>query len=166
MKVAGEKSLMQYLADLEAIKLTKIKEYCDKAVVTGKSAGTVKPKTATVETKEPTKVAEAPKRPVIKKPAATVGNNPAKKPAGKVAVKKSSVSSSKAIEEKIEKELSDEEVEELAASVLPPDVINGMIDSNWKTRLSAMESMIQVTQVFILMRYLAINSYCLSFFRF
>ena len=143
MKVAGEKALMPFLADLEAIKLTKIKEYCDKAVVVGKPAGGVKPKAAVVETKEPPKAAEAPKRAVIKKPTAVAGSNLAKKPAGKVALKKTSVSSSK-VEEKIEKELSDDEVEEKAAAVLPPDVISGMIDTNWKTRLGAMESMIQV----------------------
>ena len=57
MKVVGEKAVMQYVADLEAIKLTKIKEYCDKAVVAGKS------KTTASESKEPAKAAEAPKRP-------------------------------------------------------------------------------------------------------
>jgi len=165
MKVAGEKAIMPYLVDLEAIKLTKIKEYCDKAVVIGKPAGVAKPKAAVAEAKEPPKAAEAPKRAVIKKPTPAVGSNATKKTTGKVVVKKASVSNSKAVEEKNEKELSDEEVEEKAASVLPPDVVNGMIDSNWKTRLGAMESMIQVIQVFISSNFHQLT-YSLSFCRF
>merc|ERR1712071_127656 len=89
MKVVGEKAVMQYVADLEAIKLTKIKEYCDKAVVAGKS------KTTASESKEPAKAAEAPKLPaaVIKKPAAA-STNAAKKATGKVVVKKSTTAAS------------------------------------------------------------------------
>lgn len=39
-----------------------------------------------------------------------------------------------------ERDLTPEEVDEKAAELLPPDVCSGLIDSNWKTRLSAVES--------------------------
>lgn len=130
--------------------MAKIKECCEKAVVSGKPSGAAKPKTAPSmpESKEAApKIADAAqKRPgaVIKKPtAAASGSGPAKKPAGKTAVKKAAGANAK-VEEKIEKELSPEEVEEKAAAILPPDVITGITDANWKTRLGAMESMMQV----------------------
>lgn len=150
MKVVGEKLIMPFLPDLEAIKMTKIKECCEKAVISGKSSGAAKPKTApnVAESKEAaSKLADAAqKRPgaVIKKPTtAASGSGPAKKPAGKTVVKKAAGANAK-VEEKIEKELSPEEVEEKAAAILPPDVITGITDANWKTRLGAMESMMQV----------------------
>ena len=49
------------------------------------------------------------------------------------------------VEEKLERELTPEEADEKAAVVLPADVVSGIGDSNWKTRLGAMESMIQVS---------------------
>ncbi|XP_045035689.1 cytoskeleton-associated protein 5 [Daphnia magna] len=152
MKVVGEKVIMPFLPDLEAMKMAKIKECCEKAVVSGKPSGAAKPKTAPSmpESKEAApKIADAAqKRPgaVIKKPtAAASGSGPAKKPAGKTAVKKAAGANAK-VEEKIEKELSPEEVEEKAAAILPPDVITGITDANWKTRLGAMESMMQTIQ--------------------
>lgn len=39
-----------------------------------------------------------------------------------------------------ERDLTPEEVDEKAAELLPPDVVSGLIDANWKTRLSAVES--------------------------
>ena len=39
-----------------------------------------------------------------------------------------------------------EEVEEKAAAILPPEVMTGITDSNWKTRLSSMESLMQVIE--------------------
>lgn len=150
MKVVGEKVIMPFLPDLEAMKMAKIKECCEKAVVSGKSAGAAKPKAAAPDVKEPAKAADtAPKRPgpVIKKPvpatSSTGGSGPPKKAAGKAVVKKPAGSGGKP-EEKIEKELSPEDVDEKAAALLPPDVITGITDSNWKTRLGAMESMMQV----------------------
>lgn len=166
MKVVGEKIIMPFLPDLEAMKMAKIKECCEKAVIAGKpAAGGAKPKPAQPanEPKEApaSKAAEPPKRPgaVVKKPggpasgsAAQSKSAPAKAPAGKPAAKKAAAA--KAPEEKLEKELSPEEVDEKAAALLPPDVISGLTDSNWKTRLAAMESMMQVYRVasFILER--------------
>ena len=154
MKVVGEKVIMPFLPDLEAMKMAKIKEFCEKAVISGKpAAGAAKSKAAPApsEVKESAKPAEAPKRPgaVIKKPtsttsSSTTGSGPPKKPTGKGVVKKPAGAGSKP-EEKVEKELSPEEVDEKAAAILPPDVMTGIIDANWKTRLGAMESLMQVT---------------------
>ncbi len=160
MKVVGEKVIMPFLPDLEAMKMTKIKECCEKAVISGKpAAGAAKPKAApaAAEVKEAAKPAEAPKRPgaVIKKPtpaASSTGSGPPKKPAGKAVVKKPAAGAKP--EEKIEKELSPEDVEEKAAALLPPDVITGITDANWKTRLGAMESLMQVISVLLFTNFL------------
>ena len=151
MKVVGEKVIMPFLPDMEAMKLAKIKECCEKAVVSGKPAGGMKPKPTqpTSEAKETPKPADtAAKRPgaVIKKPGptGTGSSTAAKKPAAKPVAKKPAGSAAKAIEEKVERELSPEEAEEKAAAILPPDVMTGITDANWKTRLGAMETMIQV----------------------
>lgn len=48
--------------------------------------------------------------------------------------------SAKAVVEKPrEKELSDEEVDEIVSGTLKSDIISGLSDSNWKTRLQAVE---------------------------
>lgn len=149
MKVVGEKIIMPFLPDLEAMKMAKIKECCEKAVVSGKPAGATKPKApVSNETAAPPKAAEvAPKKtgPVIKKPtaAASATSSAPKKAPGKPVAKKAAGAK---VEEKIEKELSPEEVEEKAAAILPPDVMTGITDSNWKTRLSSMESLMQVIE--------------------
>lgn len=43
-----------------------------------------------------------------------------------------------------EKELGNEEVEELALTFCSPEILNGMIDANWKTRLSSIQEFSQV----------------------
>ena len=149
MKVVGEKVIMPFLPDLEAMKMAKIKECCEKAVVSGKSSGPAKPKTAIVvnDVKETTaKSAEAVQKKagaLIKKPPTASGSGPPKKTPGKAVAKKPAGSGVK-VEEKVEKELSPEDVEETAAAILPPDVITGITDANWKTRLGAMELLMQV----------------------
>lgn len=152
MKVVGEKVIMPFLPDMEAMKLAKIKEFCEKAVVSGKPAGGMKakPTQPSNETKDTPKPADAAaKRPgaVVKKPGVTgTGSSAAaKKPAAKPVVKKPAGSGAKAVEEKVERELSSEEAEEKAAAILPPDVMTGITDANWKTRLGAMEAMIQAS---------------------
>lgn len=146
MKVVTEKVIMPFLPDLEAMKLAKIKECCEKAVVVGKAAP--KPKPVPAEVKEaPKPSAEPPKRPgaVIKKPTSSTSSaGPApKKAAGKAPAKKTP-GGAKATEEKVERELTPEEAEEKAGAILPAEVMTGMVDSNWKNRLSSMETMMQV----------------------
>jgi cytoskeleton-associated protein 5 len=168
MKVVGEKVIMPFLPDLEAMKMAKIKECCEKAVVCGKSSGPAKPKAAVANdvkeaTAKPAEAAQKKPGAVIKKPTpAASGSGPPKKTAGKPVAKKPAGAGAK-VEEKLEKELSLEEVEEKAAAILPPEVITGITDANWKTRLGAMESVIQVFHFFFIL-FLFLFSLSYSFF--
>lgn len=71
MIVVKEKDIMLYFPHLEELKLVKIKECYEKAIVSGKSAAKAKPAQASSEPKEPPKAAKPPERPgaAIKKPA-------------------------------------------------------------------------------------------------
>jgi len=42
-----------------------------------------------------------------------------------------------------EKEISDDELEELALIFLSPEILSGMFDTNWKTRLSRVQEFSQ-----------------------
>lgn len=46
-----------------------------------------------------------------------------------------------------EKDLSQEEVDEKAAAIFSQEIILGLSDSNWKTRLSAVEQLTQVLRL-------------------
>ncbi|XP_044257889.1 protein mini spindles [Tribolium madens] len=141
MKLVGEKAIGPFLVELEkdTLKMTKIKECCEKAVITVKIAAAKKERPTTAPTKAapaskpvkavpapksaPTKPSSAPKKkaPVVN--SATVvrskGKNAAKKPA-------------------TEKELSEEQVDELV-TFIPADVINQMSDASYKIRLTAVK---------------------------
>lgn len=72
---------------------------------------------------------------------------PARKPATKkanVAAASSTVAVNKSAPPSkplpTELDLSPEEVDEQAAEILPPDVVEGLVHTDWKTRLSAVES--------------------------
>ncbi|KAF4519728.1 hypothetical protein B566_EDAN017602 [Ephemera danica] len=146
MKVVTEKAIMAYISDVEKLKLEKIKECCEKAVITAKIPKAPRPATA------PAKMAAASKptanKPVpVKRPGASA---PAKKPVakkaapaaagkGKAPAKKAAAAPSTA-----ERELTDEEVDETASELFAPDVLAGLVDGNWKVRLSAAEQLLQV----------------------
>lgn len=44
-----------------------------------------------------------------------------------------------------EREITDEEFEEKCESLLPPNLLNHLTDSSWKTRLAAAEQFLQVS---------------------
>lgn len=44
----------------------------------------------------------------------------------------------------LEREMSPEEVDEKAEAIFPMDLLTGLADSNWKTRLASMEQFQQV----------------------
>jgi hypothetical protein len=52
----------------------------------------------------------------------------------------------------VERELTEEEVDETVMELLSPEILSGLGDGNWKTRLSAAEQFLQVT-LFILFYY-------------
>nr|CAD7194945.1 unnamed protein product [Timema douglasi] len=143
MKAVGEKAIMPFMTDLDNSKLTKIKECCEKAVMLVKA-----PKVTDRSSSAPTKAAaksagSAAPKPVKRPTTSGTGSLAAKKP-----VQKKSASTvqgkGKPVSKPVEKELSIEEVEERAAAVLPDDVVSGLCDGNWKTRLAAVEQFVQV----------------------
>lgn len=152
MKLVTEKSLSPFLTEVDALKMEKIKEYSEKAVITVKIVGSKKERPQTA----PPKVSSAPKggstepKPVSRPNTAIAAKKViAKKPA---ASSSSSGGISKSASSKnvlpTERELSQEEVDEQALEILPPDVISGLCDSNWKTRLSSIETFLQLLSSF------------------
>lgn len=138
MKLVGEKAMMPFLTDLDNLKMVKIQECAEKAVIMVKITGPRKqerPTTAPakIESTSSSAVAKTAKRPnttATKKPAA-------KKPSASAAAKKPAVS--KVPQQ--ERDLSSELVDEMAAETLPPEVLSGLVDANWKTRLQAVEQL-------------------------
>uniref|UniRef100_A0A6B2EE03 Putative microtubule-associated protein n=1 Tax=Phlebotomus kandelakii TaxID=1109342 RepID=A0A6B2EE03_9DIPT len=142
MKLVGEKNISPFLTDVDALKLNKIKECCEKAVIVIKISSPKKerPTTAPQKSAGMAKGGTTEAKPVTR-PATAGGRKPAVKKVGGVAKS----SSTAKVTGKIlpsERDLSPEEVDEKVAELLPPDVIAGLGDSNWKARLSAVESLI------------------------
>ncbi|KAG0261640.1 Microtubule-associated protein, microtubule dynamics during spindle orientation [Mortierella polycephala] len=160
MKCCGEKPLLAYLEKLDAVKMGKVKEYSEKAVVKAKAAPVAAPPKAAP--KAAPKVLTSSK-PAAKKPAPSKASDPPKKPLGKAPVlssakkpvaKASAATSSTAAkktapagggskkdEEPLRYKYSSETAEDLAAEFLPPDLIAEFGDSSWKVRLEAMEKL-------------------------
>ncbi|OCT81978.1 cytoskeleton-associated protein 5-A-like isoform X2 [Xenopus laevis] len=153
LKVVGEKSVNPFLAEVDKLKLDRIKECADKVeLASGKKGGA-----AAGEKKETKAPAAAPGKPVPNqgaaaekdagKAAAAPKKAPAAKPGGPVKKAKAPASSGatakgkKAVENKeiIEQELSPEACEEKAAAVLPASCMQQLDSSNWKERLASME---------------------------
>ncbi|XP_021706619.1 protein mini spindles isoform X3 [Aedes aegypti] len=157
MKLVGEKAIGPHLTEVDALKLAKIKECCEKAVITVKIPGpkkerpaTAPPKTTSTATGAVKKGGSTEPKPVARPATAGVKKVPAKKATGTgggggggggSGIAKSA-SSSKVLP--TERDMSAEEVDERAAEILPADVAQGLADSNWKTRLAAVESLTSV----------------------
>ncbi|KAG1678360.1 Cytoskeleton-associated protein 5 [Nymphon striatum] len=148
MKVVGEKAITPFLQDVDSMKLGKINECCDKAEVVQKS---IKPKGAkTTSQKTQSKTAALSSAKTKPPPVVTSSNSKASKPTRSAPSKenairgKSKKTKSPAVSESkqipMEKELSKEEAEEAVESLLSADVLSGLYDSNWKERLSAMQT--------------------------
>ncbi|XP_041367175.1 cytoskeleton-associated protein 5-like isoform X2 [Gigantopelta aegis] len=147
MKVVSEKHILSFLVDVDSIKMQKIQENCEKAVLLNSkgeprqsgASGDARPKAS-----EPKPVV----RPSSAKPA-TKGSKSSKGPEKKSAPGKSKVAkkgSAVSKEEPIENALSDETVEEKAAAAFPADVLTGLGSSNWKERLAAMEKISEIVK--------------------
>ncbi|CAL4065491.1 unnamed protein product, partial [Meganyctiphanes norvegica] len=156
-RVVGEKIMMVFLADIEALKMQKIKESSEKVELKVKIAAPKKPKAAKKEPEPPKAAAPsggggpsttAPKKKVVKGGGAKAAG--ASGPAG--GKKANSYTGSVrgkgggggggggAVEECRETEIGLEEALEKAGEVLPSDVMTGLLDANWKSRLAAMET--------------------------
>lgn len=45
----------------------------------------------------------------------------------------------------------------MAIQMLPADILSGLVDSNWKTRLAAVEQLLEVIETFICNLFLIIS---------
>ncbi|XP_041074524.1 cytoskeleton-associated protein 5-like isoform X2 [Polyodon spathula] len=143
LKVVGEKAVNPFLADVDKLKLDRIKECAEKIELAGgkKVAGGAEKKDVKSATKT-APVAEAPPAkpaaPQKKAPVAKAGGPPKK---GKVAGGAGAKGKKAAVETKdvVETELSDEVCEEKASAVLPSSCMQLLDSGNWKERLASME---------------------------
>ncbi|EDW97368.1 protein mini spindles isoform X5 [Drosophila yakuba] len=149
MKLMGDKAVTPLLADVDPLKMTKIKECHDKAEIKIKVAGPKKEarpasaptakaaapaKGGSVDPKPVTRPATTGARKVLKKPAAVGGGGATSAPAA------ASKAGGKPLA--TERELTPEDLQEKSEEILPADILNGLIDSNWKNRLSAVEQLL------------------------
>ncbi|XP_023365857.1 cytoskeleton-associated protein 5 [Otolemur garnettii] len=155
LKVVGEKAVNPFLADVDKLKLDKIKECSEKVeLIHGKKGGLAADKKEFKPVPGRTAVSgaagdkdmkdiSAPKPGPIKKAPTTKAGGPPKKgkataPGGMGSI---GTKNKKALETKeiVEPELSIEVCEEKASAVLPPTCIQLLDSSNWKERLACME---------------------------
>ncbi|XP_073514992.1 cytoskeleton-associated protein 5 isoform X2 [Phyllobates terribilis] len=148
-KVVGEKAVNPFLAEVDKLKLDRIKECADKVeLANGKKAGSGEKKEAKAtapapgrgppppsETKEAAKPGIAPKKPAPSKAGGPVkkGKAPA---SGAGAAKGKKTADAREV---FEQELSPEACEEKAAAVLPATCMQQLDSGNWKERLASME---------------------------
>uniref|UniRef100_A0A665WE17 Cytoskeleton associated protein 5 n=1 Tax=Echeneis naucrates TaxID=173247 RepID=A0A665WE17_ECHNA len=146
MKVVGEKAVNPFLADLDKLKLDKIKECADKVELPGgkKGAGGGSGGGGSVADKKSAAKAPPPAEAPLKssapskktQSAGTTGASKKGKPTSAGAGKSKKAAESK---EGTENELSAEMCEELAANVLPASCLQQLDSANWKERLASME---------------------------
>uniref|UniRef100_A0A671SYJ8 Cytoskeleton-associated protein 5-like n=1 Tax=Sinocyclocheilus anshuiensis TaxID=1608454 RepID=A0A671SYJ8_9TELE len=134
MKVVGEKAVNPFLADVDKLKLDKIKECADKVELVGKKGGGGGEKKEKPAAKAPPPV-EAPAKP-SGPPKKAAGPPKKGKPASAPSTKSKKASDTKEI---VETELSPDVCEEKAAAVLPASCMQLLDSGNWKERLASME---------------------------
>ncbi|GBP43034.1 Protein mini spindles [Eumeta japonica] len=139
-KLVGEKNIAPHIGKIDNLKEQKIKEYADKAVIHVKIAAPkkeAKGKTASAPggkgDAKPTAGSTQPKP--VKRPGT------AKSGANKVVVGKKAPAGRGQNTPPREQELSQEEVDARAEQLFTEDVLTGLSDSNWKTRLAAVKSL-------------------------
>ncbi|XP_062856912.1 cytoskeleton-associated protein 5 isoform X2 [Trichomycterus rosablanca] len=145
MKVVGERAVNPFLADLDKLKLDKIKECADKVELVGGKKGDGGGGGGGAAKKEK----PAAKPPPVEEPPPKPAGPPKKAPAHKAAgppkkTKPASAPSGKSKKgserkEVVESELSIEGCEEKAAAVLPASCMQLLDSANWKERLASME---------------------------
>ncbi|XP_075858079.1 cytoskeleton-associated protein 5 isoform X3 [Microcebus murinus] len=155
LKVVGEKAVNPFLADVDKLKLDKIKECSEKVeLVHGKKTGLAADKkefkpvpgrtaASGAAGDKDMKDISAPKPGPLKKAPATKAGGPPKKgkPTAPGGTGSTGTKNKKGLETKeiVEPELSIEVCEEKASVVLPPTCIQVLDSSNWKERLACME---------------------------
>ncbi|XP_022071187.2 cytoskeleton-associated protein 5 isoform X4 [Acanthochromis polyacanthus] len=147
MKVVGEKAVNPFLADLDKLKLDKIKECADKVELPGgrKGAGggggggggaAEKKPAAKAAAEAPPKSSAPPRKTTAAASKASAGPPKKGKPASAAGGKAKKAADSKEV---AETELAMEVCEDLAARVLPAACLQQLDSANWKERLASME---------------------------
>ncbi|KAG9465210.1 hypothetical protein GDO78_018673 [Eleutherodactylus coqui] len=146
-KVVGEKAVNPFLAEVDKLKLDRIKECADKVeLATGKKVGSGEKKEAKAMTAAPSAANEKDSKEAAKpgmaskKPAPSKSGGPVKK--GKAPAAGGGAAKGKKaadVKEVFEQELSSEACEEKAATVLPATCMQLLDSGNWKERLASME---------------------------
>lgn len=151
MKVVTEKHVMPFLADVDNLKMQKIKESCETSVLLNakgepRAGGGASKPTATKapEPKAPEKSKAAPVKDTKRSKTAPAKSTQKKDAKGKGGAKKGATAPGEIPTETI---LSDEAVEEKAAALFPGDTLKQLTSSNWKDRLAAMETITQSMKV-------------------
>lgn len=163
LKVVGEKAMASFLQEVDSIKMAKVKESCEKAVI-------VAPQIPIKESKPsgPPKVQKGPRITVpsdsgkddhTHTPLPTSKRNESisriksatfTKSSKKAIMAKKNICAQPASEGQkdlfTEKELNDDEVTSQAIELLGEEVINGLGNTNWKERLSATEKFLEIVQ--------------------
>lgn len=142
LKLLGDKTMAAHLVDVDPLKMAKIKECAEKVVIVVKVPAAAKSRPATAPTKTAAKDKETPK-PVARPATATakkmvLAKKPASNGGGATARVAKSASSTKICP--TERELTPEEVDERATELLSGINLAELVDSNWKSRLSASET--------------------------
>lgn len=144
-KLLTEKVLNIYLVDVDQLKMKKISEYAENAVII-KSAATIKkvrPATAPIASKPELTAGNIMAKDVkaaVKRPVSSA-NAPKKNP-----IKKSTSTSNVSgrvsqPSHVVERELLPSEIDARGEDLLPANVLSELDDANWKNRLSAVETL-------------------------
>lgn len=150
IKLMGDKAVTPLLADVDPLKMAKIKECQEKAEIKIKVAG---PKKETRPASAPTAKAAAPAKTVagsvdpkpVTRPATTGARKVLKKPATVSGGATSAPTAALKAGGKplaTEREITPEELQEKSEEILPAEILNGLVDSNWKNRLAAVEQLL------------------------
>ncbi|KZC12217.1 Cytoskeleton-associated protein 5 [Dufourea novaeangliae] len=148
MKLVGEKAMTPFITDIDNLKMTKIKECADKAIIHIKVSNAPKmvaerPNTAPSKIESAAKPKDSDFK-VPKRPNTSTARRPlAKKPSGSSLTNLAGTKKPSATKIQTEKNYSVEEIDEMATQYLPTDTLLGLVDTNWKTRLSAVEQLLE-----------------------
>ncbi|XP_031837843.1 msps cytoskeleton-associated protein 5 isoform X2 [Nomia melanderi] len=148
MKLIGEKAMTPFITDIDNLKMSKIKECADKAVIhikvqSAPKMGVERPNTAPSKIESAAKTKEPDSKPQKRPNTGTTKKPLAKKPSGSSMTNLAASKKSSTVKAQTEKNYSAEEIDEMATQYLPADILSGLVDTNWKTRLSAVEQLLE-----------------------
>ncbi|XP_037945409.1 protein mini spindles isoform X2 [Teleopsis dalmanni] len=154
MKLMGEKTVAPLLVDVDALKMAKIKEFHDNAEIKVKIVGAKKERPATAPTSKPantvsSKGGSTEPKPVVRPSTAGVKKALPKKAASRNtgggdsnAIGGGATKSASSKSLATEREMTPEEVQAKGDELIAADILQGLVDSNWKNRLAAVENLL------------------------